>query len=68
MSLKILHFCTRATLLGQHDVQHVVNCAGTLSPTKVASGQRERLFFHLPGSRSDKEEMETHVTLPGASG
>ena len=27
-----------------------------------------RLFFHLPGSRPDKEEMKTHVTLPRASG
>ena len=31
-------------------------------------GVRKRLFFHLPGSRPDKEEMRTHVTVPGAKG
>ena len=30
-------------------------------------GVRKRLFFHLPGSRPDKEEMKTHVTKLGAS-
>ena len=29
-------------------------------------GVCNRLFFHLPGSRPDKEEMRTHVTMPGA--
>ena len=31
-------------------------------------GVRKRLFFHLPGSRPDKEEMKTHVTMPGVMG
>ena len=31
-------------------------------------GVRKRLFFHLPGSRPEKEEMRTHVTMPDAEG
>ena len=31
-------------------------------------GVRKRLFFHLPGSRPDKEGMKTHVTRPGPNG
>ena len=26
------------------------------------------LVLHLPGSRPDKEEMKTHMTMPGAMG
>ena len=31
-------------------------------------GVRKRLFFHLLGSRPDREEMEAHVTKPGRRG
>ena len=31
-------------------------------------GVRKRLFFRLLGSRPDKEDGKTHVTLPGAMG
>ena len=31
-------------------------------------GVRKRHFFHLPRSRPEQEEMNTHVTMPGARG
>ena len=40
----------------------------TQLPGGSGIGVRKRLFFHVPGSRPDKEEMKTHVTMPRAMG
>ena len=46
-----------------HDVHRLTQLLGG-----KGVGVRKRLFFHLLGSRPDKEEMKTHVTKPAASG